>query len=196
MNHAPRRVLCCAISYRYDSRLSGDPHSSLYPLRKIKFEVVSVAEDDEDPVSSLRSLALGSRLPSQSFDSSVDDSDCGLSLATALQYTNGAGLPEAQKTVTTLTEFYHAPSDHACIMTLGNSDGNTKCFRLLGSPGDHFLADEFSFTSLTNAPMSHGVSWVPVRMDSGGLIPEELEKILENWDEQRGRRPHVLYTVP
>ncbi|OBZ65805.1 hypothetical protein A0H81_14224 [Grifola frondosa] len=33
-------------------------------------------------------------------------------------------------------------------------------------------------------------------MDDGGLIPEELERILANWNEERGRRPHVLYTVP
>lgn len=146
----------------------------------------------EDPVTSLRSQGL---LSHQTFTSSIDGPSA-LPLKTALQYSNGAGLPEAQKAVTALTEFYHSPPDHACIMTLGNSDGNTKCFRLLGEPGDHFLADEFTFSSLTNAPLSHGIKWVPVRIDEGGLIPEELEKVLQNWDERRGRRPHVLYTVP
>ncbi len=76
-------------------------------------------------------------------------------------------------------------------------DGVSKCFRLLGSPGDHFLADEFSFNALTNAPLSHGVNWVPVKIDKGGLIPSDLERIMSNWDEEtQGRRPHVLYSVP
>ena len=72
-----------------------------------------------------------------------------------------------------------------------------ECFRLLGSPGDHFLADEFSFNALTNAPLAHGVSWVPVKIDKGGLIPSDLERIMSSWDERiHGRRPHVLYSVP
>ena len=80
---------------------------------------------------------------------------------------------------------------------IGNMDGVSKCFRLLGSPGDNFLADEFSFNALTNAPLSHGVSWVPVKIDEGGLIPSDLERVLSEWDERvHGRRPHVLYTVP
>ena len=76
-------------------------------------------------------------------------------------------------------------------------DGVTKLFRLLGSPGDHFLADKFSFNALTNAPLSHGVGWVPVKIDKGGLVPEELERIMDEWEESvHGKRPHVLYTVP
>ena len=114
-----------------------------------------------------------------------------------MAYSAGAGLPEAQRAVTELTNHYHSPADHVCTLTVGNMDGVTKCFRLLGSPGDNFLTDEFSFNALTNAPLSHGVSWVPVKIDNGGLIPEELERVMANWDEQvHGRRPHVLYTVP
>lgn len=82
-------------------------------------------------------------------------------------------------------------------LTLGNADALTKAFRLLGSPGDHFLADEFSFTGVTEAAIAHGVSWVPVRIDDGGMIPEDLERILKLWDaEKQGKKPHVLYTVP
>ena len=119
-----------------------------------------------------------------------------LPVRTAFQYTTGAGLPEAQAAVTELTRFYHNPPDHVATLTLGNGDGVTKCFRLLGSPGGHFLADEFTFSSLANAAVPHGIKWVSVKIDEGGLIPEELESTLENWSEERGPRPHVLYTVP
>ncbi|TBU52859.1 pyridoxal phosphate-dependent transferase [Dichomitus squalens] len=81
-------------------------------------------------------------------------------------------------------------------MTLGNADAITKVFRMLGAPGDYFLADEFTFGPMPLAADAHGIKWVPVRIDSGGIIPEELERILSEWDIKRGRRPHVLYSTP
>lgn len=175
-------------------RPTGDPHYSLYPMKKIQFEVASTAEDIEDPVAVW--TAAGPSAPTQLFQSSRDES-CSVSLKTAMAYSSGAGLPEAQRAVTELTNFYHSPSDHIATLTVGNMDGVSKCFRLLGSPGDHFLADEFSFNALTNAPLAHGIGWVPVKIDKGGLIPSDLERILSNWNEEvQGRRPHVLYTVP
>ena len=174
---------------------AGDPHYSLYPIRKVEFEVASVDDDVEDPVASWRTA--GPSTPSQTLSSTTNSSPGKLPLRTALQYSAGAGLPDAQRTVTELTNHYHSPPDHVATLTLGNGDGVAKIFRLLGEPGDHFLADEFSFSSLTNAPLSHGIKWVPVRIDQGGLIPEDLEKLLSNWDEEsQGKRPHVLYTVP
>lgn len=37
-----------------------------------------------------------------------------------------------------------------------------------------------------------------IKVDGEGLIPEDMNKVLEEWDEEkRGfRRPRVLYTVP
>ncbi|KAI0780455.1 L-tyrosine:2-oxoglutarate aminotransferase [Trametes elegans] len=173
------------------SLANGDPHYSLYPIRKVEFEMASV--DCEDPVGTWRTAGASAR--STSFVSSSHD-PCAMPIQTALQYSHGAGLPDAQRAVTELTNFYHAPRDHLCTLNLGNSDGITKCFRLLGEPGDHFIADEFSFSSMTNAPLAQGIRWVGIRMDDGGMIPEELEKMLATWDPARGRRPHVMYIVP
>ncbi|KAH7921371.1 PLP-dependent transferase [Leucogyrophana mollusca] len=169
---------------------NGDPHHSLYPFKQLMFEVPSVAEEP-DPVPAWRT----GNCPTQFFHSYKDE-PCALSLRNAFQYTHGAGLPECQKTLTDLTQFFYAPPDHAITLTLGNSDGITKLFRLLGERGDHFLTDEFSFPGMTNAPLSYGIKWVGVKMDAGGMIPEEMEKILQNWNEASGRRPHVLYIIP
>lgn len=121
---------------------------------------------------------------------------CTLPIKNGLQYSNGAGQPQAQRAAAALTQFYHNPPDHVTTLTLGNFDGITKCFRLLGETGDHFLADEFAFRAITNAAAPQGITWVPVRMDDDGLLPVHLEEILSGWDVRRGRRPHVLYTVP
>ncbi|TFY58221.1 hypothetical protein EVJ58_g6544 [Rhodofomes roseus] len=173
------------------SLANGDPHSSLYPIKSLTFDVASVTE--KDPVATWR--AGSSSAPSHSITSSRDEAPV-LPVRTAFQYTTGAGLTETQQAVTELTRFYHNPPDHVATLSLGNGDGVTKCFRLLGSPGDHFLADEFTFSALANAAVPHGVKWVSVKIDEGGLIPEDLENVMENWSEERGPKPHVLYTVP
>jgi aromatic amino acid aminotransferase I len=120
-----------------------------------------------------------------------------LSLESAFQYTHGAGLPHAQQVLAELTKFFHSPpADHVVTMSLGNADGVSKAFRMLGEKGDHFITDNFGFPGLTNVPLSYGVEWIGAKMDEGGLVPEDLEYILKNWDYHRGRLPHVLFVVP
>lgn len=43
------------------------------------------------------------------------------------------------------------------------------------------------------------VNVVPVAMDGEGMLthgPGGLSDILEDWDHSRGKRPHVLHTIP
>ncbi|EKM55107.1 uncharacterized protein PHACADRAFT_28172 [Phanerochaete carnosa HHB-10118-sp] len=174
---------------------TGDPHYSLFPMKKVQFEVASTSECLDDPVATWTG-ADGSDARTQWFSCSRDEPG-SVPFKSVMAYGTGAGVPEAQRAVTELTQYYHAPPDHICTLTIGNMDGVTKLFRLLGNPGDHFLADEFSFNALTNAPLAHGINWVPIRIDKGGLIPSDLERVMSTWDESvHGRRPHVLYTVP
>lgn len=129
--------------------------------------------------------------------SAFKDQPCSVSLQSALQYGAGAGLLEVRKILQELnTLVHHDPPHNEVTLTLGNADALTKCFRLLGDPGDSFLAEEFSFPGMTNAPLAQGVKWVPVRMDREGILPAVLENILTTWDGSRGRIPHVLYTIP
>ncbi|KAL6301816.1 L-tyrosine:2-oxoglutarate aminotransferase [Sparassis latifolia] len=187
----PMKAIGRLIKPKMISLANGDPHFSFYPINKIQFEIASV--DVKDPVASWRSAS--SDAPSCTLSSSRQSSQ-GLSLRNSLGYTNATGIPQAQQTLIDLTKHYHSPPDHMSVMTLGNGDAISKCFRLLANRGDNFLADEFTFTSSTNSGESFGINWVPVRIDSGGIMPDVLEKILSTWDPARGRRPHVLYIVP
>jgi aromatic amino acid aminotransferase I / 2-aminoadipate transaminase len=160
-------------------------------MRRMEFEVPVI--DSEDPVFAWRS-GTGS---SMKISASTDPRSSVVPLQRGLGYTTGAGLPETQRVFGEITELFHAPPNHEVTPTLGNCDGVSKCFRLLGDRGDNFLADEFSFSALTNAAVAHGVNWIPVKIDKGGMIPDEMERILREWkEEERGRRPHVLYTTP
>lgn len=48
------------------------------------------------------------------------------------------------------------------------------------------------------AARPRGLQVVPVKIDLVGMLasgPGGLEDVLENWDESKGKRPHLLYTV-
>ncbi|PCH39053.1 L-tyrosine:2-oxoglutarate aminotransferase [Wolfiporia cocos MD-104 SS10] len=173
------------------SLANGDPHYTLYPLRRLQYEVPSLCP--EDPVSAWR--AAHGTATSQTFTSHIDE-HCALSIRTALQYSTGAGSTEARESIMEINKYYHNPPNHVVTLALGNADALSKCFRLFGEPGDNFIADEYAFTALTSVAESQGIGWVPVRLDAGGMVPEELHRILLNWDDACGRRPHVIYLVP
>ncbi|KAG2369103.1 pyridoxal phosphate-dependent transferase [Suillus spraguei] len=151
------------------SMANGDPHHSLYPFRQIMYEISSV-QNIPDPVASWRNNSG----PTQIIRS-YKDQECALSIRGAFPFD------------------VLSPKSSCNV----NYDGITKVFRLFGEKGDHFLTDEFSFPSITNCPLAYGIKWVGVKMDAGGIIPEELERVLIKWDEVKlGRRPRVLYMIP
>ncbi|KAG6332903.1 hypothetical protein ID866_6190 [Astraeus odoratus] len=169
---------------------NGDPHHTLYPVCEMNFVVPSV--DEANPVQAWRT-GVGE----QQIIASYKDEPCALSLRTALAYGAGGGLKHVRDTLADLTNRIHAPPNHTVTLSLGNADALTKCFRLLGDPGDSFLCEEFTFSAMTNAALPLGIKWVPIRMDKDGLIPSDMENVLSNWDESsQGKRPHVLYTIP
>jgi aromatic amino acid aminotransferase I / 2-aminoadipate transaminase len=171
------------------THIPGDPHVSLYPIRKVEFEIATI--QGADPVRAWQS-GTG---PSECISSNSEPGS--LALNTALAYGAGAGLAPTLEALTKLVNVFHSPKNHAVTLTLGNSDGITKCFRLFGERGDTFLADELTFSALTNAVISQGVKWAPVKIDDGGLVTDDLERILMTWNERvQGKRPHLLYTVP
>ncbi|EIN07053.1 L-tyrosine:2-oxoglutarate aminotransferase [Punctularia strigosozonata HHB-11173 SS5] len=176
------------------SLANGDPHHSLYPIHKMEFEIPSIAS--EDPVRAWRAGTGGSQIIGASRDD-PGPSSSRVSLNKAMAYTTGAGLPETQDVLAKFTDIFHHPPNHRVTPSLGNFDAVTKCFRLLGEHGDSFLADEYTFSALTNAALPHGIRWVPVEIDAGGLIPDKLDALMQGWNTAtRGRKPHVLYLTP
>ncbi|KIJ62494.1 hypothetical protein HYDPIDRAFT_114625 [Hydnomerulius pinastri MD-312] len=169
---------------------NGDPHHTLYPVSEMNFIVPSI--DEHDPVQAWRE-GTGE----QQIIASYKDEPCALSLRTAMAYGAGSGLQHVREALANLNDRIHAPPKHTVSLSLGNADALTKCFRLLGDPGDSFLCEEFTFSAMTNAALPLGIDWVPIRMDKDGLVPSDMERILSNWNEAvQGKRPHVLYTIP
>ncbi|KDQ61059.1 hypothetical protein JAAARDRAFT_55779 [Jaapia argillacea MUCL 33604] len=171
---------------------NGDPHHTLYPVSEISFKVPAVTNND--PVQAWRN-GTGETQVLHAYK----DEPSVISLRSALRYGAGAGLLEVRQALEKVNRLLHSTTSntHTITLSLGNADAVTKCYRLLGNPGDSFLVEEFSFPGMTNAPLAQNIKWVPVKLDEKGIIPEEMERILTDWNEAaQGRRPHVLYTIP
>jgi DNA-binding transcriptional MocR family regulator len=60
------------------------------------------------------------------------------------------------------------------------------------------LVEEFAYMNAVQQCTPRGISVTPVKIDSEGMLPGGpggLEDVLANWDDSKGKRPHLLYTV-
>ena len=83
-------------------------------------------------------------------------------------------------------------------MQTGNTDGWSRCARVLCNPGDVIIAEEWTYPSSLASCQPYNIRPIPIAMDSEGMRADVLRSTLAEWDETaRGaRRPHVIYTIP
>ncbi|KAK4129527.1 PLP-dependent transferase [Parathielavia appendiculata] len=129
-------------------------------------------------------------------------------LSIALNYAQATGSAQMTRFVTEHTELVHGPipyADWRVCLTVGSTSALEQTLRMLCDGGgvasrrDSLLTEEFSFSTALETAAPLGVGVVGVRMDEQGLLPGDMERILDCWEPGlRGgrRKPHVLYTVP
>ncbi|KAI4122224.1 MAG: hypothetical protein LQ347_006580, partial [Umbilicaria vellea] len=71
-------------------------------------------------------------------------------------------------------------------------------FRMFCERGDYILSEEYTFATAVETAAPMGIKTIGVKMDEEGLLPNSMDDILTNWDEQKrgAKRPWLLYTVP
>ncbi|KAJ3575614.1 hypothetical protein NPX13_g3975 [Xylaria arbuscula] len=136
-----------------------------------------------------------------------------IDLATALQYGQASGYPPLASYIRQFSrECLHQNVPYRggveTTLTVGSTDGFSKVLDVFTNiwvegksdirerPG--LLVDIFTYPSAINQAAPRGVQAWPVEMDDGGMLPYGpggLEDVLSNWDESKGKRPHLLYTV-
>lgn len=89
-----------------------------------------------------------------------------------------------------------AYNDWAVLLDDGATDGWHKVVEMLCNPGEHILVEAYTYPSAIESGWPMGLRPVPIAIDHQGLVPEALDRVLDEWDAKRGRKPHVLYTVP
>jgi len=136
-----------------------------------------------------------------------------INLTTALQYGQAQGYPPLYSFLRQFTREVLNPNipylgGAEIILDVGSTDGLAKtldCFSNVWSAehdwvGDRegILVEEFAFMSAVQTARARGLNIVPVKIDWEGMLPDGLgglEEVLANWDETKGKRPHLVYTV-
>ncbi|QPG74754.1 hypothetical protein FOA43_002087 [Brettanomyces nanus] len=117
-------------------------------------------------------------------------------LARSLQYGYTSGQPELLDFVKKHTEIIHHPpyEEWDAITSIGNTEAWDSTLRTFCNAGDTVLFEEYTFPSAVETANALSVSFAPVHMDSYGIVPEELEKLMANWDSSKPK-PKLLYTI-
>ncbi|KAI9795786.1 MAG: hypothetical protein M1833_006807 [Piccolia ochrophora] len=136
-----------------------------------------------------------------------------IDLSSALQYGTAQGYPPLYQYLRHFTrENLHPNVPYAggpeIILTCGNTDGFAKTVELLSNEWveekdwirerEGILVEEFCYMAAAQAARPKGLQIVPVALDAEGMRddgPGGLADVLANWDDQKGKRPHLLYTV-
>lgn len=167
----------------------GLPLPEFFPFDNLRTDTLSppFAEGNNAPITAQNRSEVSAQ--------KNKDTDDSIPLGVSLQYGNSAGNAKLLKYMVDHTKIVHnvAYEDWDVIMTVGNSHGWDSVLRTFTNRGDAILAEEFTFASAAECAHGLGLSVVPAKVDLYGLIPEELEKQLDNWV---GAKPKVLYTIP
>jgi aromatic amino acid aminotransferase I / 2-aminoadipate transaminase len=87
-------------------------------------------------------------------------------------------------------------SDWSVCLTCGSTSAFEIVLRMFCNRGATVLTEEYTYPGFISTTLLLGVHTAGIRMDDKGLIPEELAQTLRTWDDSKGNRPAVLYTIP
>ena len=136
-----------------------------------------------------------------------------IDLTTALQYGQASGYPPLFSFIRQFTRENLHPNvpyrnGPEIQFTVGNTDGFSKAIEALSNvwseehdeirEREGILCEEFAYMSAIQTARPRGLQIVPVKMDFEGMLPTGkggLEDVLANWDHNKGKRPHLMYTV-
>lgn len=136
-----------------------------------------------------------------------------IDLKSALQYGTAQGYPPLYSFLRQFaTENMHPNVPYAggpeIIVTCGSTDGFAKTIEALSNVWNEdrdcvrdregLLVEEFCYMNAVQTGRPRGLNIVPVTIDAEGMLASGeggLEDVLEKWDYNRGKRPHLIYTV-
>lgn len=136
-----------------------------------------------------------------------------IDLTTALQYGTAQGYPALYAFVRSLAQENLHPNvpyegGPEVILTCGATDGFSKTLECFSNIWDDerdwireregLLCEEFAYMNALQAAQPRGLNIAPVVVDDEGMMAYGkggLEDVLGNWDKNKGKRPHLMYTV-
>ncbi|KAJ3316175.1 hypothetical protein HDU76_002023 [Blyttiomyces sp. JEL0837] len=116
-----------------------------------------------------------------------------------LQYCVGRGWPQAVDACKKYIIGDRVPkyNDWDLFITAGNTMAMDSALRLLCERGDGLDFFEYTYSSAMESMRPLGLIPVPVKIDSEGLIPADLERAIKEFKAKHpGKNCRVVYTVP
>lgn len=169
---------------------TGRPAVEYFPFHKVDFTVPQrpfVFGTDEKAVLSTTKHDVRARL-------------CALDIATSMNYESPVGCQPLLQFFRQHVKMIHNPPypDWECCLSIGSSSAIEMIARMFCRPGDSILLEDHSYTGSLASFRALDLNLVGIEMDSDGLIPARLNRMLEGWDSvaRRSPKPFVLYMIP
>jgi len=171
----------------------GLPLSDYFPFEELSIKVPTPGNFDRSTQETGQTLVAGKH-----------DLTTGKSLfdiSTAFNYGQGTGSAQLLRFLTEHTEIVHNPpyADWQCTMTIGSTSSLDVTLRMFRHPNMCMLVEEYTFSTAMEAARPMGIEGVGVAMDEEGLIPSDLDRILNTWnpaEHNNAPKPFLLYVVP
>ncbi|KAF2090889.1 aromatic amino acid aminotransferase [Saccharata proteae CBS 121410] len=202
----------------------GLPNNNYFPFDNLESKVAlpnrwtpTPNNPVDPPTAALKATSLSETPPSSHVevphDSKAPDVLRKIDLSTALQYGTAQGYPPLYQFVRQFTTQHlhpHIPYKGGAeiILTCGSTDGFSKVLQALNDEWvegrdpleekEALLCEEFCYMNAVQTATPRGMNMAPVKIDDEGMCaegPGGLRDVLENWDESKGRRPRLMYTV-
>ncbi|THU90949.1 PLP-dependent transferase [Dendrothele bispora CBS 962.96] len=175
------------------SLAGGLPHPNLFPYQQLDLKVY--APDAKIIPGETVTSSMNLSIPQYASETHQLNT-----LSRALQYYPGRSSPTLTALFYDFTARIMRPgyADWQILLNSGSTDGWSKVVNLLCEPGDYIIVEEHTFPSAHSLWAPMGCKGVPVKMDKDGMIPEDLERIMDGWEQNHPevKKPHLLYTVP
>ena len=204
--------------------LSGLPNNNYFPYDTLEASAALPARftpTPNKPVDPPSALLTSTHLSDQATSTRVvvpktsNNADMlrKIDLMTALQYGTAQGYPPLYQFIRQFTtENLHPNIPYKggpeIILTCGATDGLAKTLEALTNTWSEerdwirdregILVEEFAYMNAVQAAKPRGLSITPVAIDDEGMKADGkggLEDVLASWDESKGKRPHLIYTV-
>ncbi|KAH8675595.1 aromatic amino acid aminotransferase [Xylariales sp. PMI_506] len=173
----------------------GLPSAEHFPFESLSMRIPTVPHfSEEETRTHGKDVTIGKR--------DVAEKDAVFDLSIGLNYGQSIGSAQMLRFVTEHTELCHKPpySDWRCSLTIASTGSLESAYRMFcdKNRGDTIITEEYSFSTALETALPLGIKVAGVKMDSEGMLPNDLDDVLSNWDETaRGsKKPTVLYTVP
>lgn len=175
------------------------PPLELFAFQNFQFQTFDMASYK---LKDIPEATMNNEIKLLTGDVTQDQLDYDLEISQALQYGNSRGHPALVKFLREhIDSMFHVSKMYAdwdILINNGSTFGLESCLRVFCNRGDTILLEELCYSSSVEAIEAQGIHHVPIKMDSNGIVVEDLANKLDNWNILYSNipKPKLIYVIP